>query len=248
MKNIHGRIIIIAIAIVLMVAFIVAYITFISADSSDEITLPPESSDTNFGDVGLDSEAGFHGISRDNIQQVVAVMSRAESYTRAMSIITNWSGGSSTDYIDICVIDQWTRINITHAGETKCIILSEDNCWIWYAGDKDYITLARGDFSDQAETRIPDYTDILELDENRITDAGLEALDGVMCIYVEFTADGSDQKYWLDLDSGLLNSAQGWENGQMVYEMTQTSIETPLTSENTITGAFTLPDGILLYK
>ncbi len=98
------------------------------------------------------------------------------------------------------------------------------------------------------KTRIPDYTDILALDKNSITDAGLEELDGVMCIYVKFSADGLEEEYWLDLDSGLLNSAQSWERGQLTYSMKQAGIDAPLTSEDTIDNAFTLPDGTCLYK
>jgi hypothetical protein len=81
MRNIRGRIIVIAIAFALMAAFIVAYISFISADSSGEIILPPDSSESQ-ATVATGVVPGFQGMTK-------IMFSRSSQSCRAQKVIIN---------------------------------------------------------------------------------------------------------------------------------------------------------------
>ncbi|MBQ9980260.1 MAG: hypothetical protein IJP23_04300 [Oscillospiraceae bacterium] len=245
-RNRRKRILLIAIIAILMAVFIVAYVSFISSDSNTHITLPPQDISDAFDST--EQTADFAGITKSNVQQVIAQMDRADTYQRTMTIITSWSGGSSSEKTEMIVSDELVRLNITRGDETRCTVINGEECFIWYAGETKYITRPTGDFTQFQQSRIPDYTDILALESHRISDAALEEKEGIMCIRVDFKTDVANCVYWLDLDSGLLYAAEEYENGKPVYNMTVDSMEAPVSSDETLISAFTLPDGRVLYQ
>jgi len=247
MQNKHrrNRILLVAIVIILMAVFIVIYVGFIRTDSND-INLPDSNSPV-LGDT-QSPDSVFVGINRTNVQQVVESMYRNDSYQRSISVVHGWSGGSSGEKVEITVSGELAHIATTRADEIRHVILTEDSCYIWYAGDTRYITCSRGDFSEMEEASIPDYTDIAELSPISISNACLETYNDIMCIRVDFSRDERLCTYWLELDSGLLYAAKEFENDSLVYSMICDSLISPLASQETLVAAFTLPDGQQLYK
>ena len=86
---------------------------------------------------------------------------------------------------------------------------------------------------------------MLELEPERIVEAGFGERDGMSCIYVETDIDelGYLERYWISTDNGLLVGAETEKEGQIVLSMTSTEADV-LQQE----GNFTLPDGTVLYE
>ncbi len=66
------------------------------------------------------------------------------------------------------------------------------------------------------------------------------------CIYVEVKEDalGYLERYWVDVQSGLLVSAETVKNGTVVYRMTSNTMLFPIPQD----ASFTLPDGTILHE
>ena len=93
---------------------------------------------------------------------------------------------------------------------------------------------------------MPTYETVLALNSDSITDAGYKDRGGLPCVYVE--AQGRERgyilRYWVNIQSGLLVSAETEVNGQLVYCMTAyTAIQSPCPS----TAQFSLPDGTVMH-
>ena len=84
------------------------------------------------------------------------------------------------------------------------------------------------------------------MDPADITDASYQTKDGTDCIYVQVHQKEINTLdcYWIETATGLLYGAETWEGEALVYEMTQTGLQTPLPQ-----GVdFALPDGRILYS
>ena len=92
---------------------------------------------------------------------------------------------------------------------------------------------------------IPTYEQLLELPRSAIRDASFVTLeeDGNQeCVFVD-SASGSQRQYdWISLGSGLLYKHTTLADGVQVYAAHQTSLETLMDGDESLSGVFLLPD------
>ena len=68
----------------------------------------------------------------DNVQAAIAELSRAESYSATVTIEDFWSGGSSSQELQVWVDNDRTRVRGEIGGGTRNILVDGDILYIWY--------------------------------------------------------------------------------------------------------------------
>lgn len=232
-------------ALLLLVVF---FLLRIAVHRPPAVTLPPES-ETESGD-SLASDTQPEAIRRvevtpDTVQRVIERLARPESYRRTITVVRYWGESSGQSVVETATAGRWTRLDETRDDQTRHVITcAGGDSWVWY-GDGRRVYTGAAALSADEEQSILTYEDVLLLDPAEIAAADYRALEGVNCIYVETVPDGGGYvtRCWVSVDTGLLASAERWQDGALVYSMTGLSVnETPPDA-----AAFTLPTGEVLY-
>lgn len=177
------------------------------------------------------------------VQSVIAAMSRLESYFR--TVTTTLEGTSVT--AQVWVDDGWTRTDLTlPTGRVAHTIVGDGTVWRWYDGEREARSWSadRG-AADVEGQRIPTYEDVIDLAPETITAAGYEEKNGMDCVYigVEVAEPAQVERYWVSADNGLLVAAETEIGDEVVWSMTATAPEIPVSAS----ASFALPDGTVCH-
>lgn len=182
-------------------------------------------------------------VTPDTVQNVIATLSRSDSYYRELTVETIWTDGSSTIPVQVWTDGGWTHTRkVLPSGAIRNDLIGEDTVYYWYDGSQLYRTAPADELSSDLSQRLPTYETVLDLDPELITAAGYESRGDMACVFVEVSLEEEDivERYWISVDSGLLVSAETDSAGQTVYRMTAYS---PITTPCPSTASFALPDG-----
>ena len=190
-------------------------------------------------------------VTPETVQEVIATLSRPESYYRESQVKLSWSSGnqsaSSVYMVQIWADGDYIKTKLRpSSGSVEHRLVGEGKLYIWYEGDRRWREMDAPDGSADLAQRLPTYEDVLRLDPADITDASYQTKDGTDCIYVQVHQKEINTLdcYWIETATGLLYGAETWEGETLVYEMTQTGLQTPLPQ-----GVdFALPDGRILHS
>ena len=216
-----------------------------TARRSGHIQLPDASTSSPDGQSG--EEGGAENLTvveirPDTVQLAIEVMERPQVYSQRLAVETLWEGGSATQTSNIYVRDHMVRMDTTLSdGSVRHLLRGNEYAYIWYDEDTSYATMTIGDFTADAELRIPTYEDILVLDTSEITDAGYGDSAGTYCISV-VTREGTDYEthYWIGTETGLLTACERYYEGERIYQMSASD----LTIGQVDDMMFLLPDGV----
>jgi len=189
-------------------------------------------------------------VTKDTLQAVVSSLSRPEIYSRSIEVEMFWGGGHAVYSISVSVMDDITALRILPSvGAEKRVIISPENLYIWYSGDRaPYISAPSrvnngSGFRDTDEWQmLVSYEDILQLDKSDILGAGYIEYEGEYCIYGDCRTPqlGYSRRYYIPVSLGLVSCAEEYdESGSIVYSMTAGECAIGTVDES----AFLLPDG-----
>ena len=250
MEQKNRLVIVVAIVVVIVAALFVSFGRSLFGVNTPSVVLPDASggADNSLGSGGSSQADSYHRVevTPQTVQDVIATLSRPDSYYRELTVQTFWSGGSSSTQVQVWVDGGWSHSRqVLPSGLIRHDLTGEGTLYYWYDGSSQYESTPADERSSDLSQRIPTYETVLELDPASITAAGYEALDGLGCIYVETdTGEGHAARFWVDDDSGLLVRAEQLTGGQVVYRMTAAALERPAPSN----ASFTLPDGTVLHQ
>jgi hypothetical protein len=207
---------------------------------TEEAAQPP-------GDVG-NASLRFVAVGPDNVQEVVATLSRPETYSRDIMIESYWeNGGKAVYHISASVTGGVTSLKrLMPGGAEEHIIVTAGTQYIWEKDDKEPRAVPlgpRGDgrrAADRGQMLIT-YEDVLALSKSDISDAGYTEYGGEICIYVEYRSPllGHTVRYYISVGLGLVTGAEEYDKaGALVYSMTAGA----LVHEADL-SRFELPDG-----
>ena len=179
----------------------------------------------------------------DNIKKIVAALRRPAQYHISANSTIYYTGGQSSKAAEVYFSDGVSR-TIVYDGsgqqERSCII-NGDNVYIWEGVRGSVYSGSLGSFSADDYAFIPTYEDILELDDGDIISADYLLYNEMYCLVAE-TRDrlsGYRGLYYISAESGLLIGAQRFDGDTLVYSLSCSVLDAPITEEN----IFTLPDG-----
>ena len=179
----------------------------------------------------------------DNVQAVVATLSRPVSYSYTAEKISYYPEGSASAISLLRVSGNMGRVDMfdTDGRIQKQLIYTQSEVYMWGKGDVAYYKGSRTSFSPEDEAGLPTYESVLSLDPNCIIDAGLTEHNGRLCIYLTSSYyDGRYTRDWyIDIDSGLLYSCDARDNGEVIWSVLRKEM---VISEQD-SSLFVLPNG-----
>lgn len=212
------------ILLLVLTAAVIVYALFFMGRVTEtpDVSLPePEQT----GNAQPSTNTGYTELSLtpDNVQAAIAELNRAESYSATVTIEDFWSGGSSSQEIQVWVDNERTRVRGDIGGGTRNILVDGDTLYIWYDSVSGVSMLPASSQTDRW-LRCITYEDVLEMPSELISSAGYRQYNGVECICVEYN-DGTDDyvdSLYISVSDGLLRGAETYEDGELVYRMTAT--------------------------
>lgn len=245
MERRNRNILIVLIAAVIAVAVFSSFSLPLFANNTPKIVLPTPVP-TGQEDPGTVDQTGGTRVevTPRTVQSVIAALSRLESYSRTVTTVLEESTLSAKVWVD----GGWTRTSLTlPTGLTAHTIVGDGTVWRWYGNDRTAVSWPADSGSADVEGQhIPTYEDVLALALDTITAAGYEEKNGLACVYVEVYVPELDQseRYWVSADNGLLVAAETYTGGEVVYSMSASAPEIPVSAA----ASFALPDGTVLHK
>lgn len=215
---------------------------------TEYITLPDSIGLTGGGTrdaSGAFTEVTPLDVTPDTVQAVIATLSRATRYRRAVTVRRTWSGGNADTALSVTVSGSWTRVDRPlYGGAIRHAVTNGAVTYLWNDDDAEVLRVAAGSVSADNEQLIPTYEDVLRLPRERIALADYHRIEsGIDCVYVETTQeDNRSERYWIGVSTGLLVAAEILLDGNSVYWMEAGEPEDPEPD------AFVLPDGTVLFS
>lgn len=245
----NRQFIVAAIIIIIAIAMFASFGRSLFALRTPEVILPSSSSSSSAPSGGTSHSGQYQNVAvtPQTVGEVVATLSRPESYYRELTIETIWEDGSSSQTVQVWTDDGWFHSRQTMpSGVIRHDIVGDETLYYWYEGSGKYNTAPADGFSSDLAQHIPTYETVVELDPELITNAGYTLRGDLPCVYAEVKLPDATtlERYWVSVDSGLLVSAELEQEGQIVYRMTAYS---PVQSPCPADGEFTLPDGTVLH-
>lgn len=212
-------------------------------DTQTTVSAGTETADATAGD-GLERVE----VTTDTVQDVIASLKRAETYSRYIKIENFFTRGStvaSAVYeIEVSVIGKASAVKISSANINKNIIITDASLYIWFDGDTTTYNGVPGNLEDNSRTAdeyqmIMKYEDILEQEQSTIILAEYTKYEGQSCIYVEYIAGllKYTTKCYISVENGLLVGAEQYDGTTLVYRMTTSGYS----AERPAQTAFDLP-------
>ena len=199
----------------------------VSLPDPDQTGSAQPSADTGYTELTLTPE---------NVQAAIKELSRAESYSATVTVEDFWSGGSSSQELQVWVDGERIRVRGAIGGGTRNVLVDGDTLYIWYDSVSGLSTLPAGDHTDRWLRSIT-YEDVLDIPTEHITAAGYRQYNGIQCIYVEYN-DGSEDyvdSLYISVSDGLLRGAETYEDGELIYRMSSTVSSLVSTDESLFT-------------
>lgn len=216
----------IAVIVLLMTALVIFTLTSSKADpETPAVLLPtPLASDSlPINTEDIISNMRRAEVTTDTVQAVIATLSRADSYTRTVTVERFSSGGGSSSSITAWVRGESSRISVNDGAVTKNILLQNGEIWIWYSDSPGYYRgAAKGGVAMADEyQKMLSYEDILELDPDSITDAGYVEFNGEQCIFAEYVTEslGYRNMVYISVGTGILMGNDEFDGDALIYRM-----------------------------
>lgn len=185
-------------------------------------------------------------ISTENVQQVIASLTRPAAYSASVSNTLYWNG----DWKEIHAI-QYVRDGVclteyrdASGNAERMEAVNGDRYYAWRRDSATYYTGSTGTVSADDTGMIPTYETVIAEEPASITEAGLRTVNGESCIYVT-VADantGYSLTYWVSAVSGLLVQADYTRGSELVRSVVVSDIQ----QEEPAASLFVLPDSTSL--
>ena len=166
-------------------------------------------------------------VSNENVQAVIATLARAGSYSREITAESFWDGGSAETVFSVWAHGETLRVETRQGERVKNMILTPDDCWIWYgdAADKAYHGAGENDIRDMDEwLGLPTYEDVLKIPTREIRESGYCEFAGDSCIYVVYTSGelNYSETVYVSVTTGLVMGMEIYDGQNLIYRMEST--------------------------
>ncbi len=174
----------------------------------------------------------------DNVQAVIAVLSRPLAYTMEVTNTLYWKGGSRDLQCRQYVRNGAYRTNtLNEEGSVEQVSLQyAGNFYAWDAGTSTYYSGRAGELTADEAAMLPNYETVCKLAPEQIVEAGVVEIEGQPMIRVLANEGTRTAVYVISTATGLLYRAEFSSNG----ERTQT-VQTVLIELTAPENLFTLP-------
>lgn len=244
--------IVLAVTVLILGAIFASFGRSIFSLRTPSVVLPSGSSEDDASSIpGIPDDDYLYSrveVTPNTVQDVIATLTRLDSFYRELSVETFWENGSAVTQVQIWTDDGWSHSRrILPSGTIRHDLSGDGTLYYWYDGSSRYLTVASDEHSADLSQQIPTYETVLAIDPDDITEAGYELRGEKPCIYINVKQEDLhlETRFWVSIDSGLLTAAEQEQDGVLCYRMTSYGdIHSPCPASS----SFSLPDGSVLHQ
>ena len=235
-----------------MAILLAAVVMSIRGGTRDTIVLPDDTASAEPESPPVEASEPFLTVARENVQEILATMARPSAYAQSLEVVRYWSGGSARRTVSLWVSGARMRAQIAAGEQTEHLLTDGETLWLWYDGlDTSRVLTPEETVTFDDLAGIPTYETLTTLDPAAILEAGFVTLsepEDRSCLYISVSDGAYTDRYWVDVNTGLLCRADTLLEGQQVYQLRQTSGQVLSTEDTALQGVFQLPDGTVVAE
>lgn len=243
--------VIVGIAALAVISVLIAlFVSSVERSRHDTIVLPdpPAAEDTQTPQTPEEPEDIFAQITTENVQSVLAGLSRPEYYHQTLTLTTYSGQAAREQQAELWCGGAKMLVRLTDAFQTVNYLTDGSTLYIWYADTEGIASLTLNSETSRDDlTGVPTYETLLDASRSELEDAEFLSLSEdsgeLQCIFVQCTRNGVQGRYWVSLDSGLLYRYTALSGGEPFYTVQQTQLEQLMEGDEALRGVFCLPDG-----
>lgn len=196
-----------------------------------------------------EEENTFAQVTKDNVRTVLErTIQRPDAYHQSYTVTVGADEAQAAHTVELWVNGTLLHAEVSDEARTKTLLTDGQTAYFWYNDSTDYLTLTLDDGVDPwALLGIPNYDYLAVLASSTITDADFLVLEDpqVQSIYVCCQNDEVvTNRYWVNLENGLLYMADVLEESRQVYAIRQAFYEALALEDEAFSNRFILPDGV----
>ena len=248
-QALRTAIIVAAVVLAVTVLLVVLFFGGSRQEAYEPITLPeaPVTTPEEEPQPAESDQTPFAVVTRENVQDVLRSLAMPSSYHQKLVIITYAGSSSRQQQADIWRSGDLLRADLSDDYGVKSILTDGKTLYLWYDGDETAISMPlRTGISAEELLGVPTNETVLTLDPSQIEETDFVTLQDqsqFACIYVSFSSGGCTQSVWVDVASGLLCRQTVLQGDTQLYTLQQIQLELLIDGDETLSGAFCLPDG-----
>lgn len=180
-------------------------------------------------------------ITTDNVQKVIATLSRPAAYSYQVSNTLFYTDRQHTLLCQQNVLaDKQRTDTLSDDGEIiQTTLRIGDQFYAWKPDSTQYFSGKNGGFSDDSAAMLPTYETVLALDKQALTEAGMVNLEYIPCIYVGMLQQNYRSIYYISTITGMLVRADFYKDDALVRQCVVSNFTEEIPEES----LFQLPDG-----
>ena len=246
-KN-NRSVLVVGAALILVVALVLIFVLLQPENDREGIVLPTPQTDVPADPVTQESEQEeFLQITTDNVLDALRSLERPLHYNQTYEVAVGVDDVRAARTVELWVSGSLIHAEVSDGSKVRSVLTDGVTAWLWYDVDpnpisvqlsasvttEDLLGLPGFDYLSTLETMPVEEADYLMLQEPQ-----------AQCIYV-CARGGADEtnRWWINLENGLLCRADALETSQLVYEVRQTFFALLAEGDASFTGKFALPDG-----
>lgn len=189
-------------------------------------------------------ETEFLELTTGNVLQALQSLSRPAYYHQSFDVVLDAGRRSITRQVDVWVNGGLIHGEIRTDGQVKSVFTDGTTAWIWYDWDLQTVSVEL-DPSVTLEDLLglPAFDFLQTLEAAAIVDAAYQQEEDQKIVFVCTQEEDRVQRYWIELQSGLLTQYDVLENSEQIYAVTQTGFDRLAPGDQAFAGRFCLPDG-----
>lgn len=245
-KKNNRSILVVVMALIAVVAVLMIVFLMNPAEQKEEIILPsaqlnplPEQQpETSTASDFLELDIG-------NAIEALQSLTRPQFYHQSYRVsLLNGMLSAERD------VEIWYNNGLIHAEvklpyQLKSVLTDGTSLWIWYDTDLQPVQLTLDSSITMEDVLgLPGFDYLQTLTQSTVVDVGYELLDeSRRCIFLCTQLGKRAERYWIDLETGLLYQHDVLEDSQQIYTVTQRTFDRLAPGDEAYAGRFCLPDG-----
>ena len=204
-----------------------------------------------------EGDSGFIRLTADNVLPMLRSIVQPSYYHQVYHVYVTAQRGQSSKRVELWRSGELLRAEIDDGTLIQYLLTDGNEVWLWYSREPSPICLERND-AVQIEDLLglPAFDYLKTLADARIVDAEYQVLEDTkqQCVYVcAQNENGSTNRYWIDMHTGLLYLGDALEQSRQVYEIgpanhlgyeiRQKEVSILAAGDQAFADRFCLPDG-----
>ena len=249
-KNANTTVLAVSAAMILVVILLGAYFLLgnDAGDQEEGIVLPSVQSGSATDPVTEDpTPDDFLRVNTENVVRVLQSLEKPAYYHQIYEVSVGSSITNAQRTVELWFNGPLIHAQIQDKNRIKSVLTDGVQAWLWYDTDPNPISLTLdADLTIEDLLGLPGFDYLAAMEQVPVVEADYLVMEEpqTQCIFVCAQENAEiAERWWINLENGILYRADALENSQLVYEVRQTQFSLLAQGDEQFNGKFALPDG-----